>query len=278
MTIFVSHLSANFALSDPHATTSVDTALIEQRESLAREAVQRDPHSENARVRLASVLIDQGKLDEASKELDLVLKDNPNNISAKILRDSLAIHSSSKPDQAKAAELLAKLAANLKSLDKQVPSFDASRIRRDSDERKRLIDEKYHISTFQFPKDPRPVLSERRKLILDLRLSGEKSRLAEALKAEFDEFPNSIDARLEYADFLIANDHADEAANLINAGLSSNPEHPFLLIMRDGLSDIEIAASSEQKLSQRQKLIFDMLSARSIRSDALMQRINHPAN
>lgn len=273
--LFVPILACSIALCvavDVNAEPETPSPL-QRRETLAREAVAKDPRSEDAHLKLAEVLSDQGKGAEAQAEVDMVLRMNPNSSSAKLMRDSLKIEASdmSNPDKVKA--LLGRIGDSLKELGTP-DSFDLKSIRQQAEARRSALDHKYSISTYSFPKDPRPAFGEQQKLILDLRMSGDKAHLESELKSQFESYPTSVEARVDYADELVSNGKDGQAEELILEALKNETQHPYLLIMRDGIQAVRSTNSSEQRQAQLRKLSMQMLDARKIRSDVILKKYN----
>lgn len=268
-------LSSCLADTTNQDTTSQDLSASKQREVMAKEAIQKDPNSEAAHLQLASVYMDQKREAEAQKELDHVLKLNPQNSAALLLKRILKIDSSDKPQTEKIKALLGEVSESAKEFSSLSDALDLDKIKQAREQRKVQLDQQYAISTFSFPKDARPVFSEQHKLIMDLRMKGDQDELGKALKADFDNYPNSIDARIDYADFLLKRGNEVEAEALINEALKSHPKHPYLLIMQAGIKEAQKAVSTEAKDKARTDLMMRMLDARMIKSDQLMKNLGN---
>jgi tetratricopeptide (TPR) repeat protein len=242
------------------------------REALAREALSKDPKSEAAHLALANILLQQQKRAEAKSVVDQGLALNGDNLALKGLKEAIntpppALHDK----EAQTAALLAQLQGLKQILGSTTQNTDLESMKAAAEQRRTALDKKYGISNYDFPADLRPPLSERRRLIMDLRMRGDKDRLLEEIKNEFEANSNSIDARLEYVEALSQVNRDSDALKLVEEAIKVSPAHPFLMILKDGISAKLSATSTELKQSKSIELLTNMMDARTIKSEKILK-------
>lgn len=246
-------------------------SIMATREALAREALTKDPRSESAHLALANILMQQQKSAEAKSIVEQGLALNQENLALKSLKQQIEALPNLRDKEAQKAALIAQLQDLKKTLAAAAQPMDLERMRSLAEQRRAELDKRYGISTYDFPADVRPPLSERRRLIMDLRIRGDRARLLEELKTEMLANSSSVDAKIEYIEALTQSNRDSDALTLVSEALRNSPKHPYLLILQDGIAAKEAAASTELKQSKAIELTTAMLDARTIKSEKILK-------